>query len=84
MLLDMTKAHYANDNHDTWISLAAATARLLKTTEEQKEDRSGQPNAGRTDETKARDHREAVDHGLRNLAKWEQRIRDGRMRVKRR
>ncbi len=74
----------ANDNHDTWQTLAAATARLLKRTEEQKEDRSGQPHAGRTDEDKAREHRKAVDHGLRELAKWEQRIRDGRMRVKRR
>ena len=62
----------------------AQQLRELEATEEQEEDRSGQPHAGRTDETKAREHREAVDHGLRNLAKWEQRIRDGKMRVKRR
>jgi hypothetical protein len=52
--------------------------------EQEKEHRDGQPHAGRTDETKAREHRQAVDHGLRNIAKWEQRIVNGRMRVKRR
>ncbi len=87
MLLDMTKAHYANDNHDTWISLAAATARLLKSTEQEKQRAENGPDNRQNKQNgvcSIDDSRRDIDQRLAEPAKWEQRIRDGRMRVKRR
>jgi hypothetical protein len=79
-LIDMTDANYMNDNNDPWISLAAATARLLKLDEQQTENSERDPKAGRSDEEKRSEERAYIEQRLRELSEWEQRIRDNRLK----
>ena len=68
----MTKG--ANDNENTWISLSAATERALELHEKQNEGGSGNADAGNKDEQRANDHRQYVDHRLRETAEFERRV----------
>lgn len=73
-----------NDNNDPWISLAVATARLLKTTEQSEEDRRAERGSDRTDEKREQseidDQRRTIEQRLRELSEWEQRIKNNRLK----
>lgn len=74
MLRGMTSGtRTTNDNDETWISLAAATARALELHKKQDEKAGGDTNAGSTDKDERDDHRRYVDQRLRDLAAFERR-----------
>jgi hypothetical protein len=76
-----------NDNEElSFITLGAATlnvVRYLESGEKQKKD--GERDAGRSDkdEEKAKQHREAVDQGLRDIASFEERASGKTVRIRR-
>lgn len=75
---------HTNDN-DTWQTLAAATARAVLKLEEKKESPDRRNSEGRgtekqRTEAEEKQHREAVNHGLRQLAQFEARARGERKR----
>ena len=68
----MTKG--ANDYADTWQPLSLATGRLLGIHEKQNEGSEGNADAGNADEQRTNDHRQYVDHRLRETAEFERRV----------
>lgn len=67
-----------NDNEpDTFHSLSLATRRVVDRLrnphEQQNEHGEGDADAGKRDEQKAREHREAVNEGLKRLRAFERR-----------
>lgn len=81
----MKNGEHDNDNEPLSFSklgLAAALVlnrirnahTLLEFTKQEHEDRDRQTGSGRTQEDRAKDHREAVDQRLRDLAAFERRV----------
>ena len=73
---NMKKA--ANDNTDTWIQLAVATANLVRYLEhpkEQEPDRERKAPENDNERDKSADHKKAVEHGLRQIERFESRYR---------
>jgi hypothetical protein len=79
----MEGTHDNDDEEMTFISLAAATAntlRYLKLDKKEKQTTNHEPNT-KEDAGKAVDHHRAfVERRLRELADWERRIREDRLR----
>jgi hypothetical protein len=82
MLLFMTRLNKRTD--DTWQPLSLATRRLLKLDEQQNEHRECDPQSGRSDEEKSREERAYIEQRLEELRRWERRIEENRLRIKRR
>lgn len=74
MVCDVSIMRYAhNDNAETWITLAAATARALQPTEKQNE-KGGEDRQPRDDDKqRGTDHSQYVEQRLRDLAEFERR-----------
>jgi hypothetical protein len=68
-----------NDNDElSFITLAAATAnvvRYLQNSQDHQRDGERQTPRERTEEEKAKDHSDAVEHGLRQIERFERRYR---------
>lgn len=67
-----------NDNSETWIELAAATANLvryLENPQDHQRNRERHTPDQRTEEEKANEHRKAVEEGLRHIERFESRYR---------
>lgn len=74
----MTKAHYANDNDDTWQPLSLATRRLLERTEHQEEKDTDGRGSSAQEQQPQRDPdetREYVERRLRDLRQFEKRAK---------
>ena len=74
-----------NDNSDTWIELAAATANLVRYLQGSKEKR---PDSEReenpdSDVDKKREHERFVETRLREIERFERRFRSGQDRTRR-
>ena len=70
----------ANDNSDTWIELAAATANLvryLEGREQQKEDAQRDAEQNKENEQKREEQRAYIEQRLRDVAAFEDRFRPG-------
>jgi hypothetical protein len=76
-----------NDNDElSFITLGAATLNVVRYLEgSEKEQERGERDAGRSDkdEEKAKQQREAVEHGLNHIAAFEKRARGEVVRVRR-
>jgi hypothetical protein len=72
-----------DNENDTWTALGLAAARVLEACKHQKE--NGERDAGRgdKDEEKAKQHREAVEHGLNHIAAFEERASGKAVRIRR-
>ncbi|MCK1459140.1 hypothetical protein IVB34_12665 [Bradyrhizobium sp. 2] len=69
-----------NDNTDTWIELAAATANLvryLEGSDEHQRDGERQTPEQRSEKENPEDRRKAIEHGLRQIERFEDRYRRG-------
>jgi len=76
----------ANDNTDTWIKLAAATANLVRYLElGDKKQENGERDAQHDHDEKeiAEQHRRAIDQGLRQIASFEERAAGQHVRIRR-
>lgn len=79
MVCDVSIMRYAhNDNANTWISLAAATARLLQTKNEEVEKQSGKPEPGRENHHGNDADPAYVEQRLREIEAFERRACGGK------
>jgi hypothetical protein len=80
----MEDAAHEDEEELGFISIAAATAnvlRYLELTKEQQEHRDRKTSRDRTNEQRSKDERDYINHRLRELAAWERRI-DGNKKRK--
>lgn len=82
-MIDMEGTHDNDDEELTFVSLAALTAnvtRYLKLDKEEKNSRDNKPDPKETTEQAVIQQRAFVERRLRELADWERRIREDRLR----
>ena len=88
MVLDAFTMKRDNDNDELpFITLSAATrnvTRYLKLEEQEKNPAKNKPNPGKDAGNSINQDRAFVEHRLREIADWERRIREDRLRYKNR
>ena len=84
-MIDMEGTHDNDDEETTFISLAALTAnvtRYLKLDEQEKQTGNNKTDPGKGAGKSVDLDRAFIEHRLRQLADWERRIREDRLRNK--
>ena len=64
-----------NDNSDTWISLAALTANVVRYLDKQKEDAANESSTSDEEEKRTLERLEFVNRRIRDLEQFEDRAR---------
>ena len=84
-MIDMEGTHDNDDEEFSFVSIAAATAnvtRYLRLDKKKDEERSEQQKPGNAAKDRVTNERALIEHRLRELAEWERRIREDRLRYK--
>jgi len=87
MVLDVFTMRNDNDDKLTFITLQAATrnvTRYLRLDKKKDEQCSEQQKPGEAAQDRVANERAFIEHRLRQLSEWERRIREDRLRYKKR
>jgi hypothetical protein len=86
-MIDMEGTHDNDDEEFSFVTLSAATrnvTRYLRLDKKKDEEGGEQQKPGNAAQDRITNERALVEHRLRELAEWERRIRENRLRYKKR